>query len=450
MFDTIFRMYDIRGIADSELTDAFTFSLGRAYGTLVRKNKGLEVAVGYDARLSSPRLNDALCDGITSTGVNVISIGMVPTPLLYFSVIHFNLNGGIMITGSHNPIEYNGFKIMLGERTLYGEDIQILKKMILNKEFLEGKGKKTTKDFSEDYISKVLSIIYPLKKLKIVIDPGNGTGGIIAKKIFNKLGASIECINCEPDGRFPAHLPDPTIPEYMESLKQEVIENKADIGVGYDGDADRIGVIDEKGNIVWGDKILAIFAKYAIKRFPNSYVIFDVKCSQGVEEYIESIGGRPVMWKTGHSLIKAKMKQLNAPLAGEMSGHIFCAGDYYGYDDAIFASAKLYEILSRSDKTISEMLFEIPAYYSTPEIRLETSENKKWKIVEDVKNHFSKNFPVIDIDGARIKFKDGWGLVRASNTQPVIVARFEAKTPERLKEIENIVLGYINERKDQL
>ena len=442
--DEIFRMYDIRGIVETDLTDDLVFALGRAYGTLIRRNRGVEVSVGYDARLSSPHLHDVLINGITSTGINVMDIGMVPTPLLYFSVFHYNLDGGIMITGSHNPKEYNGFKIMIEKETLFGEGIQKLKTMIINNDFLEGKGELRKKDVSMDYLEKVLSITYPGKKLSVILDPGNGTAGPIAVKCFERMGADVECINCEPDGNFPAHLPDPTIPEYMEQLKQVVLEKKADFGVGYDGDADRIGVIDERGRIIWGDKLLGIFSKYVVKRFPNPHIIFDVKCSQGVEEYIESIGGKPYMWKTGHSLIKAKMKELRAPLAGEMSGHIFCGGDYYGYDDAIFASLRLYEILSKSDKPISAHVDEIPSYFATPEIRIETTEKGKWEIVEKVKEHFRKEYRTIEIDGVRILFGDGWGLIRASNTQPVIVARFEARTEERLEEIKNLVLGFVD------
>uniref|UniRef100_A0A7C4UB81 Phosphomannomutase/phosphoglucomutase n=1 Tax=candidate division WOR-3 bacterium TaxID=2052148 RepID=A0A7C4UB81_UNCW3 len=448
MKDEIFRMYDIRGIAETELTDDVVELIGKSYGTLVR-NKGIgnEIVVGYDARKTSPRIKDALCKGIISTGINIVDIGMCPTPLLYFAVFHYSLSGGVMVTGSHNPKEYNGLKMMIGEETLYGDDIQKIKEIARKKEFKEGKGIIKKKNVEDDYIEKILSITYPKRKLKIVLDPGNGTAGALVSKIFNIIGADFECIFCEPDGEFPNHLPDPTIPEYMESLKKKVLETKADFGIGYDGDADRIGVIDDKGDIVWGDKLLCIFSDFVLKRYPNSYIIFDVKSSQGAAEFIEGKGGRPFMWKTGHSLIKAKMKELNSPLAGEMSGHIFFGGDYYGYDDAIFASLRLYDILSNSDKKISEIVKNIPYYFSTPEIRIETTEEKKWKLVEEVKKHFSKTNKIIDIDGARILFGDGWGLVRASNTQPVIVARFEARSKERCEEIKNIVMEFINEKR---
>lgn len=448
MKDEIFRMYDIRGIAETELTDDVVELIGKAYGTIIRKKRiGKEVAVGFDARKSSPRIKEALCKGIISTGVDIIDIGNSPTPLLYFSVFHYGLDGGVMVTGSHNPKEYNGLKMMVGEETLYGESIQKIKDIILRNDFMNGKGKITKKDIKDDYIEKVLSITYPKKKLRIVIDPGNGTAGEIASKIFHSVGADFECIFCEPDGDFPNHLPDPTIPEYMESLRKKVIENNADFGIGYDGDADRIGVIDDKGEIVWGDKLLCIFSKFMLQRYPNSYVIFDVKSSQGAGEFIEKVNGKPFMWKTGHSLIKAKMKELNAPLAGEMSGHIFFGGDYYGYDDAIFSSLRLYDIVSNSDKKVSKMVSEIPFYFTTPEIRIDTTEDKKWKIVDDVISYFRDKYEIIGIDGARILFGDGWGLVRASNTQPVIVARFEARDEKRLKEIKDLVMGFINERK---
>ncbi len=442
----IFRMYDIRGIADRDLTDEVVEKIGKAYGTMLRRERRTDCAVGMDVRHSSSRIKQALIHGITSTGIDVLDIGMVPTPVLYFSVFHYNLGGGIEVTGSHNPVEYNGLKLMKGTKTIYGDEIQKLREMIEKEDFEKGTGSVRELNPVPDYIEKVLSIVYPGRKLKVVLDPGNGTAGPIAKRIFEKLGAEVVCINCEPDGDFPAHLPDPTIPEYMQQLIERVKEERADFGVGYDGDADRIGAVDEHGNIVWGDKLLGVFSKYVLERFPGSHIIFDVKCSQGIEEYISSLGGKPVMWKTGHSLIKAKMRELSSPLAGEMSGHMFCGGDYYGYDDAIFASARLYDILSNSEKTLSELVAEIPYYHATPEIRIETTEEDKWRIVEEIKELFRKKYRTIEIDGVRILFGDGWGLVRPSNTQPVIVARFEARTPERLEEIKKEVLDEIYKR----
>ncbi len=352
-----------------------------------------------------------------------------------------------MITGSHNPVEYNGIKLMRGKHTLFGEEIQRIREIVEGRDFLSGKGDIRTKDVYAEYMEKVLSIVYPERKLKTVIDPGNGAAGDIAVKLFRRIGADIKCINCNPDGNFPAHLPDPTIPEYMEELREVVISENFDFGVGYDGDGDRIGVIDEKGNIIWGDKILALFSEYCVQRFHKAKIIFDVKCSRGLEEFIRQIGGEPIMWKTGHSLIKAKMQETGAILAGEMSGHIFCGGDYYGYDDAIFSSLRLYEILSKSSSSLSKLVSRIPQYFSTPEIRIDTTEEDKWRITEEVKAYFRKKYKTIEIDGVRIEFDDGWGLVRASNTQPVIVARFEAKTEERLNEIKREVMNFIEEKK---
>jgi len=443
----IFRMYDIRGIVPDDLNEDNVELIGRAFGSLLRKERRVDVAVGMDVRLSSPKLKEAVIKGIVSTGINVIDIGVMPTPVLYFSVYHYNLGGGVMITGSHNPIEYNGIKLMMGTHTLFGEEIQKIRKVIEDKAFVSGTGNVQKKDVFPDYMEKVLSIIYPERKLRLVIDPGNGTVGEIAVKLFKRIGAEIKCINCSPDGNFPAHLPDPTIPEYIKGLRDIVVSEDFDFGVGYDGDGDRIGVIDEKGNIIWGDKILAIFSEYCVQRFHKAKIIFDVKCSRGLEEFIRQIGGTPIMWKTGHSLIKAKMQETGALLAGEMSGHIFCGGDYYGYDDAIFASLRLYEILSQSSSSLSELISRIPQYFSTPEIRIDTTEEDKWRITEEVKAYFRKKYKTIEIDGVRIEWDDGWALVRASNTQPVIVARFEAKTEERLDEIKREVMDFIEEKR---
>jgi len=442
----IFRMYDIRGIVPDDLNEEKIGLIGRAFGTLLRKEGKTDVAVGMDARLSSPQLKNAIMDGIISTGLDVVDIGLVPTPVLYFSVFHYNIGGGVMITGSHNPIEYNGVKLMKGTHTLYGEEIQKIQEIIEKQGFLSGKGDIKERNVYPDYMEKVLSITYPERKLRLVIDPGNGVAGDIAVKSFQRLGAEVKCINCNPDGNFPAHLPDPTIPEFMEELKETVVGEHFDFGVGYDGDGDRIGVIDDKGNIIWGDKLLVLLSEYVVKRFHKAKIIFDVKCSRGLEEFIEKVGGTPIMWKTGHSLIKAKMKETGAILAGEMSGHIFCGGDYYGYDDAIFASLRLYEILSKSQKPLSELILKVPQYFATPEMRVDTTEEDKWRITEDVKRHFRAKYKTIDIDGVRIEFDDGWGLVRASNTQPVIVLRFEAKTKERLEEIKKEVMTFIEEK----
>ncbi|MEO0091430.1 MAG: phosphomannomutase/phosphoglucomutase [candidate division WOR-3 bacterium] len=448
----IFREYDIRGVADKDLPDNVVFMLGQGYGTYVQKkleNQNPEVLIGRDVRLSSQRIRDVLIEGIISTGCDVIDLGIIPTPVFYFSAFHYNKDAGIMITGSHNPKEFNGFKIGLNKTTIYGEEIQNLRKLIESEKFVSGKGKVSTLNPIPDYINMILDKIKIKSGLKVVFDPGNGTAGVVIEELFNKLGIDPVFINLEPDGNFPSHLPDPTIPEYMKDVKSLVLELDADLGIGYDGDADRIGTIDDKGNIVWGDKLLAIFAADIIKRKPNTKIVFEVKCSQGLVEYIKSVGGIPIMWKTGHSLIKAKMKEEGALLAGEMSGHMFFAENYYGYDDAIYASALLLKIISESNKSLSEMVADIPYYYSTPEIRVNCPDELKFQVTNAIRDYFkTQNYETIDIDGVRVIFSDGWGLVRASNTQPVLVLRFEAKTPERLKEIQQIFYEQLNKFDD--
>jgi len=443
----IFREYDIRGIADKDLTDEFAYHLGRAFGTHLKRTGFTELVVGRDVRKSSPRLFDSISKGIIETGCNVKNIGLVPTPLMYFTIYHFDLEGGIMITGSHNPIQYNGFKMMRGKDTLYGEEVQVLKQLIIEEDYETGRGEITEKNVVDEYLDYTSKLLKPERKLSIIMDPGNGTAGPVATELFTRLGADFDCINCEPDGNFPNHLPDPTVVKYTEQLKKRVLEKKADMGMGYDGDADRIGIVDEKGTLIFGDQLLGALVKEVLKNKPGSQVLFDVKCSQGLEEWIRELGGKPVMWKTGHSLLKAKMKEIKCPIAGEMSGHIFLADNYYGFDDAIFVSARFYELASRSNKTVSEIIQEMPHYESTPEIRTEVTEEGKWKIVEDVRERFKREYDTIEIDGVRILFGDAWGLVRASNTQPVVVTRFEAKTKERLNEIKTLVHNFIDEKR---
>lgn len=448
--DDIFRKYDIRGIADKDLTDEFAYHLGKAFGTYLKRKNLTNTAIGRDVRKSSPRLFENIAKGFTDTGCDVTDIGIVPTPLLYFTVFHYKFDGGLMITGSHNPIEYNGFKMMKGKETIYDEKIQELKEIIKKEDYEEGNGKITDKKVIKDYLEYTSSRISPGKPLKIVLDPGNGTAGPIATELFKILGADFECINCKPDGSFPNHLPDPTVVKYTKQLSNRVLEKKADMGIGYDGDSDRAGIIDENGKLVYGDQLLGAIAKPIILDNPGTEVIFDVKCSQGLVEWVEELGGKPLMWKTGHSLLKEKMRETNSLIAGEMSGHIFIGDNYYGFDDALFVSARFYEIASKSHKTVSEIINEMPYYESTPEIRTEVGEEAKWKIVEAAKEEFSKKYKTIQIDGARILFGDGWGLIRASNTQPIVVTRFEAKTKERLEEIKNIVTDFIEQQTAKL
>jgi len=442
----IFRQYDIRGVVDKDLTEEVVELLGKGIGTHFIQQGVKKITIGGDVRLSTPKLKETLSKGFTSTGIDIIDLGTVPTPVQYFSLHKLPVQGGVMITGSHNPPEFNGFKISLGTAPVYGEEIQTIREIIEKNDFVEGKGKIETYEIIQDYINDIKSRLNIRRPVKVVIDCGNGVASLVAPKLLEDLGAEVICMYCEPDGRFPNHHPDPTVVANMQDLIKKVNETGAELGVGYDGDADRIGVVNEKGEIIFGDKLLLIFALDVLKRRPGEKVVFDVKCSQALPETIQRAGGVPVMWKTGHSLLKKKMKELKAPIGGEMSGHIFFADNYYGFDDAIYASARLLEILSKSDKKISEYLKDVPHYYSTPEIRAECkTDEEKFKIVELAVDYFKRKYKVIDVDGVRIQFGDGWGLVRASNTQPVIVLRFEARTQERLEEIQKLVVNRLKE-----
>lgn len=433
---TIFREYDIRGIARDDLTDENVTLLGKGIGSFLRRQGARSLVIGRDVRLSSPRIRNALIDGLLSTGVDVIDVGVTLTPVQYFAILHTDADGGVMITGSHNPIEYNGLKISKkGVVPVYGEQIQQIREIIEKQDFETGTGELTERDVKSDYVNTIKSKLDFKRNLKIVIDAGNGTGGLIAPQLWREMGCDVVELYCEPDGNFPNHLPDPTVLKYVVDLQKEVLEVGADLGIGYDGDSDRVGIIDETGRMIYADRLLAILSQEVLQRNPNSDIVFDVKCSQALPEMIEKHGGNPVMWKTGHSLLKAKMKELRAPLAGEMSGHIFYADDYFGFDDAIYVSGRLLQFLSQTDRKLSEIVDDIPSFESTPEIRVEATDEDKFDIVKDLVAYFKRDNEVIDIDGARVLFGDGWGLVRASNTQPVLVLRFEAKTKARLQEI---------------
>ena len=448
MNPNIFREYDIRGIADEDLINENIELIGKAYGTYLGKKGLKKFVIGRDVRLSSERIKDALIRGINSTGGDVIDIGEVPTPALYFSILQLKADGGVMVTGSHNPIEFNGLKMCEGIGSIFGQEIQKLKAIIEKNDFLIGDGKIEHVDIVPDYIETIKSKINLKRKLKIVIDAGNGTAGVIAPQLWEDLGCEVIRLYCEPDGRFPNHLPDPTVPKYVVDLQKLVLDNNADMGIGYDGDSDRIGAIDDKGRMIYADRLIALFSTDVLKRVPGATVVFDVKCSQALPEFIKKHGGKPLMWKTGHSLLKAKMKEEKSPFAGEMSGHIFFGDDYFGFDDAIYGSGRLMEIVANSGKKLSELVDEIPHFFSTPEIRVECSDDEKFMVVEElVKTFKNDGYDVIDIDGARVLFGDGWGLVRASNTQPVLVLRFEAKTEERLEEIQNIFKNKLGEHK---
>ncbi len=431
----IFREYDIRGVIDIDLKPQIVHALGRAFGTTVIRNGGKKVSVGYDARLSSPSLHESLTNGIRAAGVDVISIGLVPTPLLYYSIYHLHTDGGVMITGSHNPPEFNGFKLNLGKGSIYGAGIQALADLIEKNDFETGAGSITKVDVIEDYIKMVKSKITLSRKPRIVIDAGNGCGGIFAPRLMRELGCDVIELFCEVDGTFPNHHPDPTVPKNLSHLIAKVKQTGAEVGIGYDGDADRIGVVDENGGILFGDQLMMIFARDILKRKPGAAVVYDVKCSQNLEDDIRKHGGRPLINATGHSLIKARLVKENAELAGEMSAHIFFKEDYYGYDDAIFATARFARIMSQTGMKVSEFLADTPTVYNTPEIRVDCPDDVKFSLIADITAYFKKTHNVVDIDGARISFGSGWGLIRASNTQPVLVLRFEAQSEKELAEI---------------
>ncbi len=433
----VFRQYDIRGVAGRDLTEEFVAELGKSLATFYQRNNVDTISLGYDCRLSSPGFRKALLENLLNSGINVYDIGMGPTPLVYFSLFNLPVGGGVMITGSHNPPNENGFKICLGKTTIFGEQIQEIKRIMELKDYQCGSGKLVEQSMIPVYLKYLKSIINPsAKKLKAVVDAGNGTGNLTAVKLYQSLGWEVIEMFSEPDGNFPNHHPDPTLPENLALLTAKVKEHQADLGISFDGDADRIGVVDSKGRVLWGDQLMIIYAAEIVKRNPGAKIIGEVKCSQTMFERIQAMGGAPIMWKVGHSLIKAKMKEEKALLAGEMSGHLFFADRYYGYDDAVYSGARLLELLSNSEKSLTEIVDDLPLTCSTPEIRFDCPEEKKFKVVEElVKSYKSKN-KVIDIDGARIIFKDGWGLVRASNTQPVLVLRFEADSEVALERIQ--------------
>ncbi len=445
----IFREYDIRGLVDKDLTEDVVRHLGRGLGTMVRRanpGKRCSVAVGRDARESSVRFRDAMCQGLNEAGVDAVDIGMVPTPLCYFAANTLPVDGLAQITGSHNPPEYNGFKVGVGKTTLHGTEIQELRKLIERGDFEKGEGKRREQEIAgpyQDYVRKNLRL--GARRPRIVIDAGNGVGGIVAAPLFKSLGFHVTGLFLEPDGTFPNHHPDPTVLENVEDLRKKVLELHADLGLAYDGDADRVGVIDEKGNVLWGDQIMILLSRELLREQPGAPIIGEVKCSMTLYDDIAKHGGKPIMWKAGHSLIKAKMKETGAALAGEMSGHIFFANRWFGFDDGVYASARLLEILTKTDAPLSSLLADVPKTFISPEIRVDCTEEKKFQIVDEVKRHFaSGNYEFVDVDGVRVTFPDGWGLVRASNTQAILVLRFEAKTEPRLAEIRKLVEGAVH------
>jgi phosphomannomutase / phosphoglucomutase len=446
MNENIFREYDIRGIVGRDLTDETVAVLGKAIGTFFNQNGAKRIAVGYDARESGTRFRDLLVKGFNETGCDAVLIGRVPTPVLYHTVYTKDVDGGVMITGSHNPPDHNGFKICLGKSTLFGSQIQEIKQIALSSEFSNGAGTLETIEVLADYETDILSkISLGARKLKAVVDGGNGMGGVTGVPVYEKLGIELVKLFTEPDSNFPNHHPDPTVTENLQDCIKAVKESNADLGIAFDGDGDRIGVIDENGRIIWGDELMVLLSREILKENAGATIIAEVKCSQNLFDDIAAHGGKPIMWKAGHSIIKSKMKETHAALAGEMSGHIFFADRFYGFDDATYAGARVLEILSKTDKKLSELLSDLPETFSTPELRVDCTDESKFEIVERIAEEFAKTNEVITIDGARIIFENGWGLVRASNTQAILVLRFEADSEENLTKIREIVEVKVDE-----
>ncbi len=435
MNPNVFREYDVRGVVDKDLNEEFVFNLGRAIGTYAIRYKIKKMTIGRDCRLSSEAYHNFLIQGLNHSGIDIIDIGLCATPMLYFSIHHLHTGGGVMVTGSHNPPEFNGFKICIGPDTIYGNQVQELRKIMESEQYSTGIASSALQDITPAYQNCIFDNVKITRKIKVVVDAGNGVGGYFALPLLERFGCEVIPINCEPDGRFPHHFPDPTVKENLAQLIKLVGNEKTDLGIAFDGDADRLGVISDKGEIIWGDKLLLLFSRYILKEKPNSTIIGEVKCSQVLFDDIKKHSGRAIMWKAGHSLIKAKMKEEKAVLGGEMSGHFFFADRYFGYDDAIYAAVRLLEILSKTGEKLSTLLSDIPQTYSTPEIRIDCPDNKKAEVVEKIKKHFRNSPGMVDIDGVRIPFKDGWALVRSSNTQPVIVMRFEASSAKSLQKI---------------
>ena len=440
----IFREYDIRGKVSDDFPPEVVEALGKGFGTYIKRGGGQEIALSGDIRLTTPDLMEQFKTGVLSTGVDVIKIGILPTPANYYSMFSLGVAGAVQITGSHNPPEFNGFKLSRDKKAVFGEAIQEIRVIIEKEDYETGEGSEASYDILTKYKRMIASKIDIKKRMKVVMDCGNAAGAICAPEIFKNLNVDLTELYCDVDGTFPNHHPDPTVKENLVDLINLVKKGSYDIGLAFDGDADRVGVVDETGDIVWADQLIALFLPEVVEE--GDEILYDVKCSQALEEMIVKYGGKPVMWKTGHSLIKQRMSELNCKLGGEMSGHIFFADDYYGYDDAIYVAARIVQTLSRTDQKLSQLKAELPKYYSTPEMRLEAeSDEEKFRIAKEAVAYFTENYDCSTVDGVRIKFGDGWGLVRSSNTQPVIVCRFEANTAERMEEIRSIIMNKLQE-----
>ena len=443
MNPVIFREYDIRGVADRDLTQAVTRDIGQGLGTLLRRSGAREMALGRDCRLHSPRLREALLEGLLRTGINVLDVGVVPSPLLYFTVHHLNLGGGVEITGSHNPPSDNGFKLLRGRNSIHGRELQDLHALIARRDFIAGAGTlRERPDIHADYCDFVRSRLrLGPRRFKVVIDAGNGTGGVVAQPLLRSLGFPVHSLNCEMDGRFPQHLPDPTVPEHLSELIAEVQRQGAELGLAFDGDADRLAVVDSQGRIVWGDQLMILLSRAILAEEPGATFVCEVKSSKALYDEIERAGGKAIMWRVGHSQIKEKMREVGAALGGEMSGHLFFAHRYLGFDDAIYAAARLLELLSFSDQPLAAHVDSLPQLHNTPEIRIPVEENIKFELVHRTAEYLRQlpDAQVIEIDGARAHFPKAWALVRASNTQPALVLRFEAETADGLRAVQDEV-----------
>ena len=449
----VFREYDIRGNAESDFPDDFVTDLGRAMGAYLADAGARRITLGRDCRLSSPRIHATIKRELLAAGLDVIDIGVVHSPALYFSVFHLGVDGGVMITASHNPGEDNGFKIVSGKTTIYGAEIQKLRDRTMRRDARTGvvPGRGTDHDIIEDYVDYIAdNIQLGPRRFKVVVDGGNGTGGLAVLPILRKLGIDTEAIYCEPDGRFPNHHPDPTVPANLTDLIARVAATGAEVGIALDGDADRIGAVDGRGRIIWGDQLVMLFAIEILKKQPGATFVSEVKCSQALFDDIAAQGGHAIMWKVGHSLIKAKMKEEKAVLAGEMSGHMFFADRWFGFDDAVYAAARVVELLSRSNKPLSAIIDGLPVVHNTPEIRMDCPDDIKVEVVRRAREHYQALYKVNDVDGARISFPGGWGLVRASNTGPILVLRCEADSAARLGEIRADIEGTLAAIKKQL
>jgi len=449
MKPTIFREYDIRGVADAELLSDDVELLGQAFGTYLQRHGGTKITLGRDTRLSSPRLRDALIRGLKASGCHVTDLGVVPTPVLYYSVFRLAANGGVMITGSHNPSEFNGFKVVCGESTIHGESIQQIRRMMETGDLAQGSGSEQSADLVTPYVEEVASQFHFARRIRVVVDAGNGTGGPAMHRILERLNVDASEMFFDMDGHFPNHHPDPTVPSNLEALIAKVRETGADLGIAFDGDTDRIGAVDDEGTVLYGDQLMILYAREILTRKPGATFIGEVKCSQLMYDDLAARGGNPIMWKTGHSLIKAKMKETHAELAGEMSGHMFFADRYYGFDDALYAACRLMEIVAGSPEPLSRHLADLPRTVTTPEIRFDCPDELKFNVVQLSTAELRARHKIMDVDGVRVLFAHGWGLVRASNTQPVLVMRFEATTPELLAEYRREVESVVERSKEE-